>query len=150
MSTDVIEREVSITAPIERVWSLVTKAEHLGTWFGEAGANVDLRPGGRIEVRWDGHGLDGVVAAVEPTSRFAFWWRQVDVADGIELGTGNSTLVEFTLSADDGGTVVRLVESGFDALELPVGDRADMHAAHTGGWEREIGELATYASGVAV
>jgi uncharacterized protein YndB with AHSA1/START domain len=31
---DRIEREVTIDAPPERVWELVTEAEHLGRWFG--------------------------------------------------------------------------------------------------------------------
>ncbi|MCW2748125.1 MAG: hypothetical protein JWP10_1267, partial [Nocardioidaceae bacterium] len=34
MSTETIEREISIEAPVDRVWSLITEAEHLGTWFG--------------------------------------------------------------------------------------------------------------------
>lgn len=149
MTTDTIEREISIQAPIERVWALVTQAEHLGTWFGDAGADIDLRPGGAIEVRWDGHGLDGVVHAVDPTNLFAFRWRQLEVPAGTELGDGNSTLVEFRLEEVGAATRVLLVESGFDALALPEDDRLAMHAAHTGGWEREIGELGTHADSVA-
>lgn len=149
MSTDTIERDITIDAPADRVWSLITEAEHLGTWFGEAGARVDLRPGGAIEVRWDGHGLDGVVHVVDPTDLFAFWWRQLDVPAGTALGHGNSTLVEFRLEQVGASTVVHLVESGFDALDLPEDDRRSMHAAHTGGWEREIAELGTHAASVA-
>jgi uncharacterized protein YndB with AHSA1/START domain len=149
MSTDTIQREISIHAPIERVWSLVTDAQHLGTWFGDSGADVDLRPGGAIEVRWDGHSLDGTVQAVEPTSRFAFRWRQIDVPAGTELADGNSTLVEFSLEAVGDTTVVRVVESGFAALDLADEDRRGMLEAHTGGWEREIAELGTHAAAVA-
>ena len=47
MTQDSIEREVTIEAPVERVWSVITEAEHVGRWFGDAGAEVDLRPGGR-------------------------------------------------------------------------------------------------------
>ena len=56
MSTDQIEREVTIEAPVERVWALITEPEHVGTWFGDAGAEIDLRPGGDIEFRWHEHG----------------------------------------------------------------------------------------------
>jgi uncharacterized protein YndB with AHSA1/START domain len=40
---DRIEREIAIAAPIERVWELVTEPEHVGRWFGDAGAEIDLR-----------------------------------------------------------------------------------------------------------
>ena len=46
MVPDQIERETVIAAPVERVWALLTEAEHLGRWFGDAGAEIDLRPGG--------------------------------------------------------------------------------------------------------
>ena len=45
MVADRIEREITIAAPIERVWSILTEAEHIHGWF--ADAEIDLRPGGR-------------------------------------------------------------------------------------------------------
>ena len=30
--SDTIEREITIAAPIERVWDLITQPEHVGTW----------------------------------------------------------------------------------------------------------------------
>ncbi|MEO6470237.1 MAG: SRPBCC domain-containing protein [Aeromicrobium sp.] len=149
MNTDIIDREVLIEAPVERVWSLITEAEHLGTWFGEAGADIDLRPGGALEVRWDGHQINGTVEAVEPTSRFAFRWRQMEVPAGVTLAEGNSTLVEFLLATEGGATRVRVVESGFGALAISAKDRIDMFNAHSEGWPRELGDLETHAAGVA-
>ena len=149
MSTDTIEREVAIEAPVERVWSLITQAEHLGTWFGEAGADIDLRPGGALEVRWEGHVLTGVVQTVQPTSLFAFRWRQVETGTDVELAAGNSTLVEFSLTSEGESTRVRVVESGFESLDLPVEDQKGLHDGHTEGWRNELGELAGYAPGVA-
>ena len=40
MVPDKIERETFIAAPVERVWALITEAEHLGRWFGDAGAEI--------------------------------------------------------------------------------------------------------------
>lgn len=149
MTVDTIEREVSINAPIERVWALITEAEHLGTWFGTHGAAIDLRPGGDIEMRWDGHDITGVVATVAPTSLFAFRWRQVAGVPSADLGIGNSTLVEFSLAVEGDTTIVRLVESGFASLELSAEDRDGMYAGHSEGWTRELEELVAYAPGVA-
>jgi uncharacterized protein YndB with AHSA1/START domain len=53
---DRIEREVRIDAPIERVWALVTEAEHFGGWFADSGAEIDLRPGGAMTLSWEEHG----------------------------------------------------------------------------------------------
>src|SRR5262245_25918195 len=98
MTPDRIERAVTIAAPIERVWQLITRPEHIGTWFGDAGAELDLRPGGALTVRWDGgHVVHGVVEAVEPPTRFAYRWLLTDTPQ--PPTPGNSTLVEFTLRA---------------------------------------------------
>ena len=48
--TDRIETDVLIAAPLQRVWDLITSAEHLGRWFGNAGAEIDLRPGGALSL----------------------------------------------------------------------------------------------------
>ena len=56
MTADQIERETTIAAPVERVWSLITEAEHLGKWFGDAGAEIDLRPGGALRLPLGGAG----------------------------------------------------------------------------------------------
>lgn len=149
MNTDTIEREVAIDAPVDRVWALITEAEHLGTWFGDAGAQIDLRPGGALEVYWDGHTLVGTVDSVEPTSRFAFRWHQLDTPAGAELTEQNSTLVEFSLTSEGETTRVRVVESGFGSLSLPVQEQAAMRAGHNEGWLVELGDLKTHAAGVA-
>jgi uncharacterized protein YndB with AHSA1/START domain len=149
MSTDIIEREVAIQAPVDRVWSLITEAQHLGTWFGDAGADIDLRPGGALEVRWEGHTVSGVVQTVEPTSRFAFRWQQLEPSAGGGLDEGNSTLVEFSLSSEGDATRVRVVESGFASLALPEEDRTSMFQDHSQGWPNELGDLASHATGVA-
>src|ERR1700754_2824457 len=96
---DLIKRETTIAAPIERVWALITSAEHLGRWFGDAGAEIDLRPGGALTLSWDEHGTaHGRVETIEPPHRFAYRW--LTSADAQEATPGNSTLVEFTLAAE--------------------------------------------------
>ncbi len=135
--SDTIEREITIDAPLERVWELVTRPEHVGTWFGDAGAEIDLRPGGAIKVRWKDYGeIDGEVDRVEPPTLFSWHWRQADAG---------STLVEFTLSPTAEGTVLRVVESGFDSLAATVEERRAKFDSHTEGWGIELGHLADRA-----
>jgi len=134
---DTIEREVHINAPVERVWALVTQAEHLGTWFADAGAEIDLRPGGVLKLTWQEQGTaEGRVERVDEPTAFAFRWRSSGPFD-----EADSTLVEFTLSAAGEGTAVRVVESGFAALA----DGEQRHADHTEGWAIELGHLVEHA-----
>jgi uncharacterized protein YndB with AHSA1/START domain len=145
--TDRIERDVLISAPIERVWALITQAEHLGRWFGDAGAEIDLRPGGALALRWHDNGtVHGRVEAVEPPHRFSYRWLLASAAQA-EPTPANSTLTEFTLTAVGDGTRVAVVESGFDALDLEAAERAARLASHTSGWPAELDELAGYAAG---
>lgn len=143
--TDRIETSVLIAAPVERVWELITSAEHLGRWFADAGAEIDLRPGGELTLTWGAHGtFFGRVERVEPPHRFAYrWLSQVNSRE--EPTAANSTLAEFTLAAEGDGTRVSVVESGFAGLAAGPEERAAAFADHTRGWTIELGELATYA-----
>ena len=149
MVADQIEREIVIDAPVERVWALITEAEHLGRWFGDAGAEIDLRPGGAIVLRWAEHGTSrGRVVAVEPQSRFSYRWAALFARDE-EPVEGNSTLVEFTLAPEGAGTRLRVVESGFASLATSDEERAKNVEGNTRGWEIETDELREYAEKVA-
>ena len=151
MVPDKIERETFIAAPVERVWALITEAEHLGRWFGDAGAEIDLRPGGAMVMRWDEHGTSrGRVVEVAPHTRFSYRWAPFKDPGGDEPVEGNSTLVEFTLAPEGDGTRLRVVESGFAALDTSDEQRAENHKGNTAGWEYETGELRAYAEKVSV
>lgn len=145
MSTDRIEREITIKAPVERVWALVTEAEHVGTWFGDAGADIDLRPGGALEFRWHEHGNTlGTVVEVEAPRRFSYRWVSLEEARGEAPASDNSTLVEFTLEAAGEGTRLRVVESGFDSLRGGDEVRSRALAGNTRGWRMELEDLVAY------
>ena len=146
--TDRIERDVLIAAPVERVWELITSAEHVGRWFGDAGAEIDLRPGGKLSLSWREHGtLHGRVEAVKPPHRFAYRWLST-IESQAEPTPANSTLTEFTLAAEGDGTRVAVVESGFEALDVDPEERTAALASHTSGWAAELNDLVTYAVGV--
>jgi uncharacterized protein YndB with AHSA1/START domain len=150
MVNDEIERETLINAPVERVWELITEAEHLGRWFGDAGAEIDLRPGGAIVLRWAEYGTNrGRVVAVEPHTRFSYRWAPFKDPGGEEPDDGNSTLVEFTLQPEGDATRLRVVESGFASLATSDEQRAKNLNGNTAGWAQETGELREYAEKVA-
>jgi uncharacterized protein YndB with AHSA1/START domain len=146
--TDRIERAVLIAAPLERVWDLITNPEHVGRWFGDAGAEVELRPGGAFSLTWREHGtVHGRVEAVEPPRRFAWRWL-AQFGSKAEPTPANSTLTEFTLTPERDGTRVAVVESGFDGLYADVDERTAALARNTRGWAEELGSLASYARAI--
>jgi uncharacterized protein YndB with AHSA1/START domain len=146
MIQDTIERETTIAAPVERVWALITEPEHVGRWFGDAGAEIDLRPGGAMTIRWNESGTSRArVEAVEPPNRFVYRWAPYKDPGGSEVTEDNSTLVEFTLAAQGDGTRLTVRESGFASLATTDEVRAKNRESNVEGWQRELDELAEYA-----
>jgi len=149
MALEQIEREITIAAPVERVWALLTEPEHVTGWFADAGAKIDLRPGGAMVMSWAEHGsVRARVEAVEPPRRFAYRWAAHHAADMAEPVDVNSTLVEFTLTPEGDGTRLRVVESGFDTLDTSPEQAATNHADNVGGWAGMVEQLSEYADRV--
>lgn len=142
MSTNQIEQQTFIAAPTEQVWAVLTEPAHIAGWFGDS-AEIELRQGGRVVFGWTEHGeVHAVVEKLEPHRLFAFRWS---TEFGVPPAPGKSTLVEFTLTPDGDGTLLRVVESGFDELAVPAEDQRRRYQENTEGWSQELGELKTYA-----
>ncbi len=103
---DRIERILSVRAPRETVWDVVTA----DGWLAEE-VLLDLRPGGDAHFRSRKWSRTGWVEEAMAPSRLAFWWTVDDEP---------ATRVELTLEPDDdGGTQLRVVESRpLDVLDL--------------------------------
>jgi uncharacterized protein YndB with AHSA1/START domain len=146
MATDRIEREIIINAPQDRVWAVLTDADHVAHWFGDS-AEVDLRPGGKMIFGWKEHGNHHArVERVEPPGFFSYRWaRPVST----EPTPGNSTLVEFTLIPQGPATRLRVVETGFSSLDASEEEQATAVEQNTEGWISELGELQEYAERLA-
>ena len=147
MIADQIEREITIDAPVDRVWATLTSAEHLGKWFGDAGAEIDLKPGGSIVLRFKEFGaVLGRVEKVESPHTFTYRWGN---GPGQDPSGSNATLVEFSLSPEGSGTKLRVVESGFLSLGIPDDKKSNAYEEHVGGWKSELDELRDYTQKLA-
>ncbi len=137
---DTLERSLVIQAPPERVWAALTEPRHLITWFGDAGAEVELRPGGRLEVRWKEHGVAlGVVEEVDPGRTFGFRWS---LEPGVAPRPGNTTRVTFSLEPlGPDATRLTVVETGFQSLEGTEEERRAHLDGNTSGWRAELAKL---------
>ena len=145
MSTDRIEREITISAPIERVWAVLTEPQHVGTWFGDGTpAEIDLHPGGVMVLNHGEHGTyQTVFVELDPPRYLSYRWACA--FPGVIATKDNATLVEFSLTPGDEGTVLRVVESGFDGIAIPP-DRAPSagYESHSEGWTGVIAKLKQY------
>jgi uncharacterized protein YndB with AHSA1/START domain len=138
---DRIERTVTLPRRPGEVWTALTTADGLGAWFGER-ATIDLRPGGAATMTFTGGmTVDMRVERVEEPTVFAYTWRLPDLPES----DPRRTYVEFTLTPDGDGTLLRMVESGF--AQLPVDTRDATYDSHEEGWTRELAELASYVDG---
>jgi uncharacterized protein YndB with AHSA1/START domain len=140
---DRIRRTVEIAHPPAKVWSAVTTAEGLGTWFGNA-ASIDLRPGGAAEMTWtSGEKASMRIERVEEPTVFGFTWG----ISGLPDGDPRRTYVEFKLEPTDTGTRLTVTESGF--AQLPEGGHRAAFEGNTEGWASELGELVEYLDAIA-
>jgi uncharacterized protein YndB with AHSA1/START domain len=127
-----IERIIELSVPRERVWRAITDPEELARWFPQK-ADWQPEPGREGVFTWDGYGGYAVrVEAVEPPTYLA--WRWANQADTpIEQAT-EVTLVEWWLEeSEDGGTILRMQESGFLTPAHREGNAQ--------GWDEELAEL---------
>jgi uncharacterized protein YndB with AHSA1/START domain len=138
---DRIERTVRIDRPVDRVWAAITTAEGLGTWFGNS-AEIDLRVGGTAKLTWtSGDAAQLRIERLEPQTVFGYTWGIYGLPDN----DPRRTYVEFTLTPDDSGTTVTVVESGFAQLEPD--DHHKAFDGNTRGWASELDELVAYLHG---
>ena len=128
---DRIERTIEVAHTSDRVWTALTTAEGLASWFGQT-ATIDLRPGGAARMTWDdGHEVDMRVERVEQPSVFGFTWQMGGVPDD----DPRRTYVEFTLEPLATGTRLTVVETGF--AQLPDDTRTAVYEDHSRGWVSE-------------
>lgn len=138
-----IEQEVFLATDVEHAWAVLTQAEHLGTWFGDTGASIDLRPGGALELHWLEYATRlGTVVTVEPEEVFSFIWSR----DELPPRPGHSTMVEFSLREDKDGVWVKVIESGFHLLAAPPDEQSDYAAGNLEAWQVELGHLQAYVA----
>jgi uncharacterized protein YndB with AHSA1/START domain len=147
-NTDRIEKRVVLRAPRSRVWRAITIAEEFGAWFG---AKLDgvFAEGATIRGKITHPGyehltLEMLVERLEPQRYFAYRWHPYAVEPGVDYSLEPTTLVEFRLDDADGGTVLTIVESGFD--RIPVARRAEAFRMNEGGWTAQMTNIERYVS----
>lgn len=140
ISSDRIEKQVLLHAPRARVWRALTDAAEFGSWFG-ATLEGKFADGKSIKGKITHPGYDHLtmevtVERMDAEQLFSFRWHPYAVDPKIDYSTEPTTLVEFHLEEASGGTLLTVVESGFD--KIPAARRAEAYRMNSGGWAAQM------------
>jgi uncharacterized protein YndB with AHSA1/START domain len=144
--TDRIERQVVIKAPRARVWQALTDHRQFSKWFGVEIAEPFLagkKVRGKITHKGYEHlPFEILVERVEPERLFSWRWHPFAIEADHNYSGEPMTLVVFELSDTGGSTLLRVVESGFDAL--PAERRTPAFRGNSGGWDEQVVAIEKY------
>lgn len=148
-STDRIEKNMLLKAPLARVWGALSNAEEFGKWFGADLQGQTFAAGqrtrGKITICGFEHVFfDVIVERMEPQKLFSFRWHPYAVDPAIDYAKEPPTLVEFALKEAEGGTLLNVVESGFD--NIPPSRRDLAFRMNNGGWDGQIRNIEKYVT----
>lgn len=147
---DRIERSVLIQAPRSRIWRALSHAEEFGDWFGADLRGQGFAPGQRVRgpITVPGYEhvfFDAVVEQVEPGRLLSWRWHPYAVDPAVDYARETRTLVTFTVQdAPGGGTLLSVVESGFD--QVPSARRMEALRMNTRGWEAQMHNIDRHAA----
>ena len=151
MELGTIEREIFVEASPEVVFEVVSSPDHLRRWWPDD-ARFEPTPGSSGEIVFGDPAAGGkvvaltVVEAVPPTT-FSFRWTH---PAGAVAARGNSLLVTFELAASDGGTLLRMTETGFREMGWEAAVLEHQYQDHGSGWDHFLARLSPYAVSLAV
>ena len=146
--SDRIEKSIELKAPVTRVWRALTDYREFGEWF-RVKLDGPFVPGqiSRGQITWPGyehHTMQVVVQKIEPERLFSFTWHPYGLDKSRDYSQETPTLVEFTLEKTATGTLLRVVESGFD--KIPADRRAEAFRMNDNGWAQQMENIAKHVA----
>jgi uncharacterized protein YndB with AHSA1/START domain len=135
-TTDRIEKRVVLRAPRSRVWRALVDSNEFGQWF-KVKLNGPFKEGTTVRGQITHPGYEHVVMEVfveriQPESYFAYRWHPYAIDPKVDYSGEPTTLVEFQLEESGDGTILTIVESGFD--RIPLARRDEAFRMNDAGW----------------
>jgi len=148
MNTDRIEKKILLKAPRSRVWRAIASAEEFGKWF-HVKLDGTFQPGTSIYGNITHPGYEHLkmemqVERIEPETYFSYRWHPYAIDPAVDYSSEPTTLVEFRLEESDGGTLLTIVESGFD--RIPLARREKAFRMNDGGWTQQLQNIEQHVS----
>ncbi|MDF2909538.1 MAG: polyketide cyclase [Sporolactobacillus laevolacticus] len=129
MAQNTIKKEIFIDAPVQKVWDYVSVP---AWWVGEKGPDHVTIDGNRVVATCKYGRFPVVIETTNAPSSIVCRWASS--YPGEEPKAGNSTVVEFGLESENGGTRLKVTESGFAHLDAPESDQIRFFEENSEGW----------------
>jgi len=157
MSTDRIEKQILLRAPLKRVWRAIADSAEFGAWFGmkfdgpftpgatmrgvivPTSVNAEVASG---QKKYAGTTFEIIIDRIDPERLFSFRWHPGAVDPGVDYSVEPATLVVFTLEQVPGGVMLTVTESGFD--QIPLARRARAFSMNEQGWSIQMTLIEAY------
>ena len=169
-SFDRIEKRVTLRAPVSRVWQAIANAKEFGRWFGVT-LEGDFVAGKPIIATFSSLPSEAAILEhqkrlglppskvrlpeasivfctperIEPEHYFSFRWIPYGIDADVDPHAEPTTLVEFRLEPVAEGTLLTIVESGFD--RVPAHRRERAFRMNEGGWTAQAESVRKYVEG---
>ncbi len=145
---DRIEKNIALNAPKSRVWRAISNAQEFGEWFGLK-INGTFSEGVTVigQITYPGYEhmtLEMVIDRIEPENLFSYKWHPYAIQPEVDYSAEPMTLVEFRLEEVNSGTLLTIVESGFD--KIPAERRAEAYKMDSHGWEAQIENIQNHVT----
>jgi uncharacterized protein YndB with AHSA1/START domain len=143
---DRIAENVLLRAPRTRVWQVLADSGEFGRWFGVKGLGV-FTPGATVRGKITHKGyehmtFEATIERMEPGRLFSYRWHPYAADPDVDYSGEPTTLVVFELEDAPNGTMLTVVESGFDGI--PAARRAKAYEMHEQGWAGQMKSIAGY------
>jgi uncharacterized protein YndB with AHSA1/START domain len=148
-STDKIQRQILLKAPISRVWRALTNAEEFGNWFGVVLRGKTMRVGETLEGPCSYPGYEHItvrmkIERMEAERSLAWRWHPAANDPAHDYSAEPMTSVVFELEDAPGGTRLTVTESGLDSV--PLERRAHAFRLNTEGWDEQMISIEKYVA----
>ncbi|MBZ5590483.1 MAG: SRPBCC family protein [Acidobacteriia bacterium] len=148
-STDRIEKRIVVRAPRGRVWRALSDAREFGAWFGVDFGDVSFAPGATVRGQLTVPGyehltMEIVIERMEPGRALSYRWHPYAVDPNTDYSKEPTTLVVFELQDAPEGTLLTVVESGFD--RIPLQRREEALRMNDQGWTEQMKNVAAHVA----
>ena len=148
-SSDRIEKKILLQVPRSRVWRALTKAEEFGAWF-RVKLEGEFAVGRKIQgkITYPGYEhltMDVTVERMDEEKLFSLRWHPYAIDPKVDYSKEPTTLVEFRLEEVAEGTMLTVVESGFD--QIPAERRDEAFRMNSQGWAAQVENIRRHVTG---
>ena len=132
----IVKRTIWIAAPRERVWQAITNAEEIQRWWGDYWEIPGLEVNGVVKFGSEEDPMLATIAVLNKPREFAIQWPPQPQYHSIPAFT------RYILEEEDGGTLLTVTETGFEAL--PDDIRQEQFERTAQGYATVLADLKAY------